>query len=288
MQSPGKARADFSIWTLPCNQCSLILCKLYHFSSLGDAVEELSLLLRLQHLFCSASQVPLQLVCTAETARPTLQQQHHPLVRGGPKLGTSMSLAVTRQTELSCHHASGWGRACQALTQQPGGARPAAPQTRLPSPPALLRVGAGKHQLCFPHPKALLAPREQGSCQQGPWTGSGKAAAAPSPCQAGRHSDPDKELCMLWYLGAAALQAARAAGPAHPAARCQAVLGGLATHKWPGPGRGPAPTPHCCQDLLCGKRGGLSLTSVTTMVTVVDPDRPPSCPAMSVARITTS
>lgn len=30
------------------------------------------------------------------------------------------------------------------------------------------------------------------------------------------------------------------------------------------------------------------MTSVTTIVTVVDPDRPPSCPAMSVARITTS
>lgn len=40
--------------------------------------------------------------------------------------------------------------------------------------------------------------------------------------------------------------------------------------------------------LLCGKRGGLSLTSVITMVTVVDPERPPICPAMSVALTTNS
>lgn len=39
--------------------------------------------------------------------------------------------------------------------------------------------------------------------------------------------------------------------------------------------------------LLCGNFGGLSLTSVRVMLTVVDPDSPPTEPAMSLAWITT-
>lgn len=47
-------------------------------------------------------------------------------------------------------------------------------------------------------------------------------------------------------------------------------------------------TPRGRTHSLCGKRGGLSFTSVMTTVTVVEPERPPNCPAISVARITTS
>lgn len=41
-------------------------------------------------------------------------------------------------------------------------------------------------------------------------------------------------------------------------------------------------------DLLCENFGGLSLTSVRVMLTVVDPDSPPTEPAMSLAWITTA
>lgn len=84
---------------------------------------------------------------------------------------------------------------------------------------------------------------------------------------AGAHSAPSTPLCVLQCP-----TTSQAAGLAQPTATRQAVPGAQ-EHE---------------QDLLCGKRGGLSLTSVTTMVTVVEPDSPPSCPAMSVARITTS
>ena len=53
---------------------------------------------------------------------------------------------------------------------------------------------------------------------------SAKAAAPPPCCQAGTHSDPDNEPCVLRCLGAATPQAARAAGLAHPADMCQAAL----------------------------------------------------------------
>lgn len=42
-----------------------------------------------------------------------------------------------------------------------------------------------------------------------------------------------------------------------------------------------------CWYSLCGNFGGLSLTSVSVMVTLVVPERPPMCPPMSLACITT-
>jgi len=43
----------------------------------------------------------------------------------------------------------------------------------------------------------------------------------------------------------------------------------------------------CKYSILCGKRGGLSLTSVNVMFTVVVPDNPPIWPPMSLAWMTT-
>lgn len=42
------------------------------------------------------------------------------------------------------------------------------------------------------------------------------------------------------------------------------------------------------EHLLCENFGGLSLTSLRVMLTVVDPDSPPTEPAMSLAWITTA
>lgn len=39
--------------------------------------------------------------------------------------------------------------------------------------------------------------------------------------------------------------------------------------------------------ILCGNLGGLSLMSVRVMLMVVEPERPPTWPAMSLAWITT-
>lgn len=146
----------------------------------------------------------------------------------GPRSDTSTShrpSAASWETELCCDkaaapeqcHYSGTGaRLCQALTQQPGGARPAAKS--LPQLPRgssmvglagfqLLAEGSGKGQLCSPTMQVMLASR----------TCTGAGIWHPLCCQAGTHSEPGQELGMLQSFGIVTLPAAGVARLAQPA-----------------------------------------------------------------------
>lgn len=175
--------------------------------------------------------------------------------------------AVTWKGELSCdkaavcelgrcHCAACWGRACQAPTQHPGGARPAADSrslpketaarwTRLPSPPALLREGSAKGWLCLPHDPALLSARTS-TRSRGLVQGPGQAEPRQLPLHPGARQGHPGMNCALRYRVRLPRTRHEQLGwltPQTRARHCWELSFRPTARKGPGPGPGPVPTP---------------------------------------------